>query len=537
MPQGWGLQLAEAVETKTGTEQAASDEARLASPSPPAVEAPAERPSNGAIPVEGSGAIRDIRAVRPYFVRSLLNGPNYRRVTRFASLLLLDLIGVYWSIYSALAIKELVHGDYVASKIQDTASELVAFAYLVTVLLFARNGLYAKREVRPGFARIISCLFQVAIVSVVYALIQNYDFSSYYLFYGTLIFASVYITGLRSAYEWITGRILRALGYKRRAVLVGSGDHIDAVSHALENGAHTKYDTVGYISLTPRPPNGLLSLGELSDLPGHLDRHEVDEVILADPDFPQDQAVELVDMCHRRGVSVRIAPSTMELLVHQADFVPGEAVPLFELKPPVFEGFDYVIKRTFDFVGSAIILFFLSPLLLLIALGVRLSSRGPALYRSIRPGIGGQPFPCLKFRTMYMDADKRQADFEEMNEQSGAIFKIRDDPRLTRIGRFLRRYSLDELPQLLNVLKGDMSLVGPRPLPLRDYDRLDDWHKKRYLVLPGVTGLWQVSGRSDLDFDDLVRLDFLYLERWSVFLDLSILLKTLPAVVTRKGAY
>jgi lipopolysaccharide/colanic/teichoic acid biosynthesis glycosyltransferase len=138
---------------------------------------------------------------------------------------------------------------------------------------------------------------------------------------------------------------------------------------------------------------------------------------------------------------------------------------------------------------------------------------------------------------MYRDADERQADLESMNEASGALFKIRDDPRMTPVGRALRRYSIDELPQLFNVLFGQMSLVGPRPLPQRDYDRLEDWHKKRYLVLPGITGLWQVSGRADLDFDDLVRLDFLYLERWSVFLDLSILLKTLPAVFTKRGAF
>jgi lipopolysaccharide/colanic/teichoic acid biosynthesis glycosyltransferase len=168
---------------------------------------------------------------------------------------------------------------------------------------------------------------------------------------------------------------------------------------------------------------------------------------------------------------------------------------------------------------------------------VRLSSPGPVLYRSRRPGIGGILFDCFKFRTMRTDADQLQADLESMNEASGPLFKIRQDPRLTPVGRLLRRFSLDELPQLLNVLRNEMSLVGPRPLPQRDFERLEDWHKKRYLVLPGITGLWQVSGRSELDFDDLVRLDFLYLERWSVFLDLTILIKTVPAVVTRKGAF
>ena len=175
----------------------------------------------------------------------------------------------------------------------------------------------------------------------------------------------------------------------------------------------------------------------------------------------------------------------------------------------------------------------LSPLLLGIALAVKLGSRGPVLYRSMRPGIGGAPFACLKFRTMVVGADSRQYDLEQRNEASGALFKMRRDPRLTRVGRALRRFSLDELPQLANVLRGQMSLVGPRPLPQRDFERLDEWHMQRYQVMPGMTGLWQVSGRANLDFDDLVRLDFLYLERWSVFLDLAILRQDDPRRAAR----
>jgi lipopolysaccharide/colanic/teichoic acid biosynthesis glycosyltransferase len=210
---------------------------------------------------------------------------------------------------------------------------------------------------------------------------------------------------------------------------------------------------------------------------------------------------------------------------------------LFELKPPVFDGLDFAVKRTFDLVGAVLLVVLLAPVMALAALAIKLSSRGPVLYRSMRPGIGGRAFSCLKFRTMVHGAEHLQDHLENRNELGGAIFKIRNDPRITSVGRFLRRWSLDELPQLLNVLRGDMSLVGPRPLPQRDYDRLDDWHRKRYLVLPGMTGLWQVSGRSELDFDELVRLDFLYLERWSVFLDLTIILKTIPAVVRRRGAW
>ena len=205
--------------------------------------------------------------------------------------------------------------------------------------------------------------------------------------------------------------------------------------------------------------------------------------------------MELVDRCHRQGVRVRVAPSTMEILMDQAEFVPGQALPLFELKPPVFDGLDFAVKRIFDLIGAVLLLVLLSPIMVAAALGIRLSSRGPVLYRSSRPGIGGRPFTCFKFRTMVVGAEGLQEHLETHNELSGALFKIRADPRVTPVGRFLRRWSLDELPQLFNVLRGEMSLVGPRPLPKRDYDRLEDWHRKRYLVLPGMTGLWQVSGQ------------------------------------------
>ena len=173
------------------------------------------------------------------------------------------------------------------------------------------------------------------------------------------------------------------------------------------------------------------------------------------------------------------------------------------------------MKRAFDVGVAALLLLVGLPIWLLLALAIKLDSRGPVLYVDRRVGVGEREFGMLKFRTMVTDAAKRQQELEAANEASGALFKIRDDPRLTRVGRVLRRLSIDELPQLVNVVRGEMSLVGPRPLPLRDYELLEDWHRARYLVLPGMTGLWQISGRSGLSFDDLVRLDFAYLENWS----------------------
>jgi exopolysaccharide biosynthesis polyprenyl glycosylphosphotransferase len=480
---------------------------------------------------------RDIRSKRPPVLSFVLRMSTARRLLRVVSLLALDFAGVALAIWTALVLKELVHGRVDVTTATHGTERFLPFAYLLTALLFARSGLYSARAQRPGLARIVGALFQVAFVALIFAVVNGEHFSSYYLFYGSLAFAILYVSLFRAGYELATATALRAAGYRRRALLVGRGGQITDVAHKLADAPHSDVDVVGYLSPVALPGNGLRPLGTLHDLDAVLSGMPVDEVIIADPDFPQDDAVELVDRCHRRGVSVRLAPSTMEILIQRAEFVPGQSVPLFELGPPVFEGVDFALKRTFDIVGATLLLVLLSPLLLIITLAVRLSSRGPILYRSTRRGIGQRPFACLKFRTMHSDAEERQADLEALNEATGALFKIREDPRLTPVGRLLRRFSLDELPQLANVLRGEMSLVGPRPLPERDYAMLEDWHRKRYLVLPGITGLWQVSGRSELDFDDLVHLDFIYLERWSLALDLSILLKTIPAVITRRGAY
>ncbi len=479
----------------------------------------------------------DVRRKRPPALSLVLRLETARRIARVLSLLILDFIGVVGALFTALWLKSVVRDIGSVSLAWQQTRHWTAFAYLITVLMFARVDLYSDRTRRPGFARIGTALFQATVVTLVFALASGQHFSSYYIFYSSLILGTIYISSLRELHLRVTGWLLEQAGYRRRAVLVGSGKHLEAVAEALANRTRAQVLLVGYISLEPRPKNGLRSLGQLRDLPDVLMRERVQEVIIADPDFPQNEAVELVDLCHQRGVTVHVAPSTMEILIDRAEFIPGQTVPLFTLRPPVFQGVDYALKRTFDLVLSILSLVVLSPVLLAITIAIRLSSRGPVIYRSVRPGIAGKPFSCFKFRTMRDRADQVQDDLEPLNEQSGALFKIRHDPRLTKVGRFLRRFSLDELPQLVNVVRGEMSLVGPRPLPMRDFERLEEWHKKRYLVLPGITGLWQVSGRSELDFDDLVRLDFLYLERWSMLLDLSILLKTIPAVFMRRGAF
>jgi exopolysaccharide biosynthesis polyprenyl glycosylphosphotransferase len=480
---------------------------------------------------------RDVRRKRPPLASVLMRRTTVRTVARTTLLLVLDLAAVCGALFTANALKLLFEHGLGLTTAWRSTDHFLAFAYLLTVLAFARLDLYADRPRRPGLVKITTGLFQATLIGLIFALVDGQHFTSYWIFYGSLAFGIVYDSALREVYTQVTGRVLEQVGYRRRAVLVGSGTHIGAVADALEGSARTAFDVVGYISIGMTPQVGLRSLGGLEDLDAVLSREHLDEVIIADPDFPQGPALDLAEICHARGITVHVAPSTMEILLDRAEFVPGESLPLFTLRPPAFDGTQFAVKRTFDLVIAGLVLALLSPLLAVVAIAVRLSSRGPIIYRSMRPGIGARPFACLKFRTMRIDIDLTEDQLEALNESSGALFKIRDDPRLTSVGRTLRRFSLDELPQLLNVVRGEMSLVGPRPLPMRDFQRLAEWHKKRYLVLPGVTGLWQISGRSELAFDDLVRLDFLYLEGWSVLLDLSILLKTIPAVLSRRGAY
>ena len=476
---------------------------------------------------------RDVRAGKP-MLGGLLRFDLGRAAVRITTLAALDIAGLLLAIYTALVVKAAIRHPDALGLMWDQAVDYLPLGGLVMLLLFGRSGLYRERAQRPGLPRVIASLFQTTVAVLIYALLEGEDFQSYYIFYASLFFALIYVSGFRWVFEKVSGAILHAAGYRRRAVLVGSGANIHAVSHALRDSR--EIEPYGFVARTPVAMlDGLRDFRSLEQLERHFD--SIDEVLIADADFPEEEAVELVDRCHQQGVRVRVAPSTMEILMERVEYVPGQALPLFELKPPVFEGVDFALKRASDLIGATLLVAVLSPVMIGAALAIKLTSRGPVFYRSQRPGIGGKSFACLKFRTMVAGAEQLQDRLEEHNEMGGALFKMRSDPRVTPVGRFLRRWSLDELPQLFNVLRNEMSLVGPRPLPQRDYDRLEDWHRKRYLVLPGMTGLWQVSGRSELDFDELVRLDFLYLERWSVFLDLTILLKTIPAVVRARGAW
>jgi exopolysaccharide biosynthesis polyprenyl glycosylphosphotransferase len=480
--------------------------------------------------------VGDIRSATPYLP---LQGA-LRRLASVGALVALDLVGLVLGVYAALTLRALAYGDEVSQwglrwKVE---TDWLPFLTLITLLVFWRAGLYAERERRAGFGRILGSLVLVAVIILIFARGTGHPFGTYGLAPTAVLLSAIFIGLLRGSYDVVTGDLLKLAGVRRRAILVGTGEGLARLRRSLgASRGGIEYDFVGAIS-TSSDGSGLRVLGDLDALPAALAQNDVDELIVTDSDFSDRELVDIVEQAHRRGVKVRVAPRATEVLIERrGEYVPGQGIPLFELRPPVFVGADWVVKRGFDLAVSAIVAVVGLPIWLLIAIAIKLDSRGPVLYRDRRVGLSEREFDMLKFRTMRADAEALQAQLEKENEAEGALFKIRDDPRITRVGRVLRRFSLDEIPQVLNVLRGEMSLVGPRPLPVRDYELLEPWHRKRYLVLPGMTGLWQIAGRSALGFDDLVRLDFYYLEHWSIWLDISILLKTLPAVLSARGAY
>jgi exopolysaccharide biosynthesis polyprenyl glycosylphosphotransferase len=483
----------------------------------------------------------DIRRVRPYL---LSHGPVrafLRRLTSIAVLVSLDITALVLGVYLALVARELYHGNthpILWGVLWRAEASWLPFLGVVTVLVFWRAHLYAPREIRAGVGRVVSSLVLVGLVTFFFAIgTANDRFHTYAIFPTAFVFVTILTALFRASYDAVSGDLMRLSGVRRRALLVGEGQ---SLAHLRETLGHRRggidYEFVGALAPTPDTVD-LPVLGDLDALPRVLEAQPIDEVIVAEWDVGERRLLELVEQAHRRGARVRIAPKTTALLVQRAEYVAGQGVPLFELRPPVFTGFDWALKRGFDLVVSALVVVLGSPLWVLIAVAIRLTSKGPVFFRDTRVGVNEREFEMIKFRTMLADAREQQAALEAANEADGPLFKIKHDPRVTRVGAVLRKLSLDEVPQVLNVLRGEMSLVGPRPLPLRDYVQLEPWHRKRYNVLPGITGLWQVSGRINLSFDDLVRLDFYYLDNWSIWLDISILAKTLPAVFARRGAY
>ena len=329
----------------------------------------------------------------------------------------------------------------------------------------------------------------------------------------------------------------------RRLLIVGTNPRAKEFAGSIDGRPELGYQLIGFADEEWTGNREFRNTGrsivtDLDHFSNFLREHVVDEVIIALPmkSF-YSQAARIVSECQEQGVIVRALTSLFDFQKGCVNSSELDATHVATYSSSLFEGWPLVLKRLLDINVSLALLVLLAPMFLLVAILVRFESPGPAFFVQDRVGRNKRKFKMYKFRTMVVHAEKEQVGLEKCNEADGPVFKIKDDPRVTRLGNYLRKTSIDELPQLLNVLKGDMSLVGPRPLPNRDYQRFDqDWFRRRFSVRPGITCLWQINGRSSLSFNEWMLLDMRYIDSWSFWLDLRILVRTIPAVLRGSGA-
>jgi exopolysaccharide biosynthesis polyprenyl glycosylphosphotransferase len=423
------------------------------------------------------------------------------------------------------------------------SSLIIAGGWLVAILLF---GGYNTRLL-PSGAEIYR--------NVLYASLAAVGIVGVYLFLTDVplsrpFFVALFLIGpvLLLAVRFVARHVLSAARtrgrLRTRVVVVGSAGHARGIARTLQREVWLGYDVVGAVAPVTDDPSRfgpeLPVLGDESELLSVVRDEEPETVLFAAGSSASAEEFRRVAWdLEDQDVDVIVVPALSEISSDRISMRPVAGLPLVHMDLPRSRQALRWTKRLFDIVGSVALLLVLSPLLAVIALGVKLNDGGPVIFRQERVGRGGASIEFLKFRSMVVDAEARRLDLVESAGDRGnaVMFKLADDPRITRIGRILRRYSLDELPQLWNVLRGDMSLVGPRPALPAEVSSYDEDAHRRLAVRPGITGLWQVSGRSDLAWDDTVRLDLFYVDNWSFMQDMLILARTLRAVVASRGAY
>lgn len=329
------------------------------------------------------------------------------------------------------------------------------------------------------------------------------------------------------------------LNTPQNTVIVGAGHVGQAIARKIRKHVEYNVRLVGFLDDDPHGLEPGLEdlpvLGSEDELVDAIRRHRVSRVVLAFSRRPADEVLEVIREAGLKDVHLSIVPRYFELMASNVNVADVEGIPVLDLGAPRLSKLARFTKRSFDLALTVPGVIVLAPLFGVIALAIRLDSPGPVFFRQPRMGRSDKQFLIFKFRTMVDGAEQKRSDLLSANESSGPLFKIREDPRVTRVGHVLRKLSLDELPQVFNVLKGEMSLVGPRPFVLYEDDKIEGWRRRRLDLTPGITGLWQVLGRNDIDFDEMVKLDYLYVNNWSLWWDIKLLLRTIPVVLGRRG--
>jgi exopolysaccharide biosynthesis polyprenyl glycosylphosphotransferase len=475
-----------------------------------------------------------------------VTGPQRAALT---ALKVLDLAAVVVC-FAATSVTVARHGmsveEFLAMRVRISNVLLLGALLLVWHVIFVAFGVYRSKRLTSRWREIAGLVEAAAVgsagiyliaVSSRIAMVQGPFLPVFF------VMTSITLALSRVLMRALLGAVRRRGRDLRHILVVGTNRRALAFAMNLQGRPELGCRLVGFVDSCPWDAEefarcGQPLVGDIDALPELLRREVVDEVVVCLPvkSF-YDQGSRIVRQCHALGIRVTLPSPLFDVESARVITHVDEDDPSVTLATRAIEGAPAAVKRVFDVVVSAVLLVLLAPLLVTVAALVKWTSPGPVLFSGERVGLNRRRFRMLKFRTMVAGAERMQAQLEHLNEASGAVFKIRNDPRLTPIGALLRSSSIDELPQLVNVLRGELSLVGPRPLPVRDYERFaSDVHRRRFSVRPGITCLWQIGGRSDVSFDRWMELDLEYIDTWSLWLDLKILVKTVPAVLRGTGA-
>lgn len=475
----------------------------------------------------------------------------YQRKALLDTLILFDLLVMVGAFVLATCYTVRVTGGvtlvtFWSMRVKLTNFVLFAVWLLAWHILFSGFGLYNSRRMAGYGADAIDTILASAAGTAVLATtsltlhIRMVTFSFLLIFW--VVATTVYLSS-RLLLRYVLHRIRLKGRNLRDMLIVGTNSRALDFAKEVQSTPEIGYRIVGFVDQTwagigRLNGSGLSVVSDFAGLPRLLRNSVVDEIVVALPMRSlHTTAAQIVALCEEQGVTTRILPDIFDLKLGRVRIEDVGGIAVMTTYTGAVQGWPIIAKRGADIFLSAVLLVGLGPLLLAVAVLIRLTSPGAALFTQDRLGLNKRRFKIYKFRTMTTDAEQKIKTLEHLNDVSGPVFKMKNDPRITKAGKVLRKMSIDELPQLFNVLKGDMSLVGPRPLPVRDYEGFnEDWQRRRFSVRPGITCLWQINGRSSLPFEKWMQLDLQYIDKWSLWLDVKILFKTIPAVLKGAGA-
>ncbi|MCD4670146.1 MAG: sugar transferase [Actinomycetia bacterium] len=421
----------------------------------------------------------------------------------------------------------------------------IIFISTALIILYAFR-LYDWDKIYKGsgyYSRLMRAIIYNIIAIILVGYIFNlFTFSRKWI--GLLALLSIVLIFIsRFLIESITRRLIKRLNISFKTIIVGIGGNAERIEDSLEKQPQEGYEVIGYVDeenkiiKAKKENKNIKILGNLNNIASIISDNSIQTIIISGTEYKYFEALEILEKLKKSDVSVLLFPGFFEFSMKRVDMREVGGVPLMQVMNIGFSGVNLFLKNLIDYLMGIIMFLFFIPIYLIIGLAIKLNSPGPVFYQQKRYTKDCRVFYMYKFRSMYVDAEQRLAGLQDHNEADGPLFKMKRDPRITGVGRFIRRFSIDELPQIINVLKGELSLVGPRPPIPEEVEQYDEWEMKRMNVKQGITGLWQVSGRSELSFDEMARLDLYYIQNWSIEMDIKIILKTIPTVLFGKGAY